>query len=183
MSTTNISSLSKLQALLPELFETPQIQGETYLHCHLNHEISGLVSMDFVQESLLIPWEKITFLPNIPSFVMGLMTSRDRVFFVIDLPNLLGLSSPFSLLQTYQIIVLSISSLVPQSTNTDKEYFVGLAVPKIQGIMRVRSEEREPAQKSLPEEFFPFVQETIKEEKNLLYVLNLTSIVEQIQGI
>ncbi|MGK7884518.1 MAG: chemotaxis protein CheW [Crocosphaera sp.] len=179
MSTTETSSLSRLQELLPQLFETPQIQGEPYLSCQLTSQINGLVSMEFVKESLLVAGEQITILPSMSSFVMGLMTSRDRVFFVIDLPHLLGLSSPFTLLQTYQMIVIRASSLMSQTTNN--ELLLGLAVPRIQGVIRVISDKRETDQKDLPESLLPFIQETLKEGENALHILNLINIIKKVK--
>ncbi len=176
------SSLSRLQELLPQLFETPDVQGEPYLRCQLTPQMSGLVSMEFVQESLLIPGEQITFIPNMSSFVMGLMTSRDRVFFLIDLPHLMGLSSPCPLLQNYPIIVLRISPLMSQPTHPDKELFLGLVVPRIQGVMRVISQERETSVEALPQSLLPFIQETIKEGENLLPILNLVAVIDQVQA-
>lgn len=183
MSSTQTTSLSRLQELLPQLFETPQVQGEPYLRCQLTSQITGLVSMEFVQESLLVPGEQITFLPNMSSFVMGLMTSRDHVFFVIDLPHFLGLASPCPLLQTYQMIVLRISSLMSQPVKRDKELFLGLMVPRIQGVIRVMSEDREPHQEAFPQNLLPFIQHTVKERENHLPILNLVSIIEQIKEI
>ncbi len=183
MSSTQTTSLSRLQELLPQLFETPQVQGEPYLRCQLTPQMTGLVSMEFVQESLLVPGELITFLPNMSSFVMGLTTSRDRVFFVIDLPLMLGLASPCPLLQTYQMIVLRISSLMSQPAKTDNELFLGLVVPRIQGVIRVMSQGIEPDEEAFPQSLLPFIQNTLKEEENPLPILNLVSIIEQVQGI
>ncbi len=176
---TATSSLSRLQELLPQLFETPDVQGEPYLRCQLTAQMSGLVSMEFVQESLLVSGEHITFIPNMSSFVMGLMSSRDRVFFVIDLPHLLGLASPCPLLQTYQMIVLRISPLMSQPANPDKEMFLGLVVPRIQGVMRVMSEERETDQEDFSSELTPYLQGRIMDSGEPLPILNLAAIVEQ----
>ena len=180
---TATTSLSRLQELLPQLFEAPQVQGEPYLRCQLTSPMSGLVSMEFVQESLLVPGEQITFLPNMPSFVMGLMTSRDRVFCVVDLPHLLGLSSPCPLLQTYQMIVLRLSPLMSEPVNSDQELFLGLVVPRIQGVIRIISEEMETPQEKLPQSLLPFIQGTLKEGENPLPILNLAAIIEQVQAI
>ena len=176
---TATSSISQLEKLLPQLFETPKLQGETYLRCQLTSQMSGLVSMEFVQESLLVPGENITFIPNMPSLVMGLMTSRDRVFFVIDLPHLLGLASPCPLLQTYQMIVLRISSLMSQPTNLDQEMLLGLVVPRIHGVMRVMSQEKETDQEDFSSHLIPYIQGQVRDADKLLPILNLAAIVEQ----
>ncbi|MGK7942621.1 MAG: chemotaxis protein CheW [Crocosphaera sp.] len=183
MSTTQTTSLARLQELLPQLFETPQVEGEPYLRCQLTPEMSGLVSMEFIQESLLVPGEQITFIPNMPSFVMGLMTSRDRVFFVIDFPHLMGLSSPCPLLQTYQMIVLRISPLMSQPTNPDQELFLGLVVPRIQGVIRVMSQEKEAFPRDFSKNLLPFIQGTVNVGDNALPIFNLVAIMEQVQGL
>ena len=111
---------------------------------------------------------------------MGLMTSRDRVFFVIDIPHLMGLSSPCALLQTYQIIVLRISPLMSQATNSDKESFLGLVVPRIQGVMRVMPEKIETSQESFSSELTPYIQGKIMDSGKPLPIFNLTAIVEHL---
>ncbi|MDJ0658605.1 MAG: chemotaxis protein CheW [Crocosphaera sp.] len=176
---TATSSLSRLQELLPQLFETPDVQGEPYLRCQLTPQISGLVSMEFVQESLLVPGEQITFIPNMPSFVMGLMTSRDRVFLLIDLSHRLGLSSPCPLLQTYQIIVLRISSLMSQTANPNQEMLLGFVVPRIQGVMRVMSEQIIPSQPDISSQLNPYIRGNIMESGKSLPILNLAAVVDQ----
>ena len=82
------------------------------------------------------------------------------------------------MLQTYQMIVIRTSSLMSQTNN--KELFLGLAVPRIQGVIRVISEERETPQKDLPESLLPFIQETLKEGDNTLPILNLINIVQKV---
>ncbi|MDJ0597544.1 MAG: chemotaxis protein CheW [Crocosphaera sp.] len=176
---TATSSLSRLEELLPQLFEAPQLQGEPYLRCQLTSKITALVSMEFVLESLLVPGEQITSLPNMSSFVVGLTTSRDRVFCVVDLPHLLGLTSPCSLLQTYQMIVLRISPLLSKPTNPNKELLLGLVVNRIQGVMRVMSEERVANQEDFPSQLTPYIQGSVIDSGTPLPILNLAAIVEK----
>lgn len=138
MSST--SSLSRLQELLPELFQSPETRanaqknlGDRYLRFSLNSELSALILMDNIQESLVISGEKITPIPVVASSVMGLMSSRDAVFCVFDLGELIGLPPLSTYLRQYHIVVLKAPASVPQSS----ELLVGVAVHQIQGVTRV----------------------------------------------
>ena len=71
-----------------------------------------------------------------PQSVIGIMNSRDRVFCVFDLAQLLGLPTKLFTPRQYQIIVLQTTSPTPVR--------LGLAVNTIQGIMRLASEQITP---------------------------------------
>lgn len=176
---TAISSLARLEKLLPQLFETPQIQGESYLRCQLTPDIGGLVSMEFVQESLLVSGKQITSIPNMSSFVVGLMTSRDRVFCVIDLPHLLGLRSPCPLLQNYQMIVLRIAPSLLPSVTLEKELLLGLIVNRIQGVTRIIADEIVASKENFSAELIPYIQGSVIESDEFLPILDLEAIVKQ----
>jgi positive phototaxis protein PixI len=74
---------TKLQELLPSLFESSQITGEVFLRFELIPDMSVLFAMADVQESLLVPAEQITLIPNMSESVIGLMGSRNHVFCVM----------------------------------------------------------------------------------------------------
>jgi positive phototaxis protein PixI len=173
---TDISSLSRLQELLPQLFQATQLPGEPYLRCQLTSEFSALLSMAYVQESLLVPGEKITPLPNMPAFVVGLMNSRDRVFCAIDLAQLLELSSPLTYLQQYHIIVVRVSQFLDRSSETEQELLLGLVVHRIQGITRVMSDEMRSPQGDFPPSLTPYIKGCVVEKDQQLTILDTGAI-------
>lgn len=127
------SPASRIQANLQELFQKNSGSGDPYIKFQLTSEVTALLSMERVQETLIIEAGQITPLPSMPQSVIGITNSHDRVFCVFDLARLLSL--PYSSLppRQYQIIVLQSTSQTP--------IHLGLAVTNIQGIMRLTSEQ------------------------------------------
>ncbi|MGF1541456.1 MAG: chemotaxis protein CheW, partial [Pleurocapsa sp.] len=87
------SAASRIQANLQELFQANLAPGDAYIRFQLTSDMTALISMEQVQESLVIEAEKITPLPCMPESIIGIMNSRDRVFCVFDLAQLLSLNS------------------------------------------------------------------------------------------
>ena len=127
------SPASRIQANLQELFQKNSVSGNPYIKFQLTPEITALMSMERVQETLIIEAGQITPLPSMPQSVIGIINSRDRVFCVFDLAQLLTLPHPFLTPRQYQIIVLKTTSQTP--------IYLGLVVNNIQGIMRLTSEQ------------------------------------------
>ncbi|ELR97569.1 chemotaxis protein CheW [Gloeocapsa sp. PCC 73106] len=177
MLTNTQSSLSKLQELLPQLFESTQLLGEPFLRFQLTPGIIALLSMESVQEALLVPVKFITRIPNVPSFVVGLVNSRDRVFFAIDLPEMLGLASPLTTSLHYHMITIQVSQLI--SSNPEQKICLGLIVNYIQGITRVNSDEKLSDQGNFSSSLTPHIQAVIAEKETLLPILSLASIIKQ----
>ncbi len=136
---SDYSSISaQLRELLPQLFTEKQIKGDRYLRFQINSEMTTLISIDDVRESLLMGRDKITPIPKMPPFVMGVINSRERVFLVIDLPLLLNLSPISNYAREYNVIVINASRFLPK--NKTSELWLGLAVDKIQGITRTEQQ-------------------------------------------
>jgi positive phototaxis protein PixI len=171
MSTTG--SLERLQQLLPELFNPKQLPGSLYLRFKLDPHSTALLSMDQVQESLLVPAEQITPLPNMPSSVLGLLNSRGTVFCVIDLPHVMQLSTSQINPQQYQVIV----ARMPDSLQTsDHESLLGLAVPQILGVYRLVTEDFQLSVQALPAHLQPFAYGSAFEGEHPMAVLDIAAI-------
>ncbi len=183
------SSLSRLQELLPQIFQATELPGESYLRCQLKPNLSALMSMEYVQESLLVPREQITTIPNMSPSVIGVMNSRDHVFFVIDLAQLLGLSSP-SLCRQYHTVVIRVSQFVSEHFVYEGELFVGLAFNKIQGLTRVLpdtiyspSDTEELPQEDLFSPLIPYTKQWMIDSEKQLPILDVATIVQKIISI
>ncbi|MBE9222336.1 chemotaxis protein CheW [Cyanobacterium stanieri LEGE 03274] len=181
------SSFTKLQELLPQLFQRSALTGSLYLRCRLGVSDTFLISMEYVRESLLLEGNHITPVPQMSSFVMGLMTSRERVFCVVDLPQLMGLSSLPTYSRQYHLVVISISSFLPNYSGDD-DLFLGLAVNQVEGITRVDTDKilgLTDVQHLLTREkvsywfsFDSYVQGWVTSNQQPLAVLNLESIIK-----
>jgi len=172
------SSISRLQELLPQLFQSTQLPGDLYLRCQLTPEVTALLSMAYVQESLLIPGEQITPIPNMSPSVVGLINSRDRVFCTIDLAQLLGLSSPLAYSRQYHAVVIRVSQFIDQQSTSEQTLLLGLVVNRIQGIIRVMSEQMRSPQENFLPTLTPYVQECVVDKDQQLPILNTGAIVK-----
>ena len=136
------SPASRIQSNLQELFQANVSSGRPYVRFKVSVDHEALLSMKWVEESLVIDSEKVTPLPAMPSALIGMMNSRDHVFCLWDLANLLQIPSSIKNPQEYQVLVLKSSSQVTQDNN---KILLGLAVSQIEGILRLEEAEIQSA--------------------------------------
>ena len=103
---SGLTTTEKLKQLLPQLFSANTIEGDSYLRLQLTSELFALIDLSQVQESLVVANREITAIPNLPEYVLGLMTSRSQVFLAIDLAHAMGLSPEAINCRDYQVIVV-----------------------------------------------------------------------------
>lgn len=168
------SAVSRIQDNLQELFKGKLAPGEAYIKFQLTTEITALLSMARVQESLIVQAKQITALPGMPKSVIGMMNSRDRVFCVYDLPHLLNLPSTLMSSQQYQVVVLEISELLAK----EEILKVGLAVEQIGGITRLATSDFHPAH-NVPDCLTPYVISSTGDSPQQL-VLDVAAIIKTI---
>jgi positive phototaxis protein PixI len=167
LMTTN-SSLARLQELLPQLFQPVAVAGDPYLRFQLTTEIPALLSMELVQEALLVPEDSISSLPNLPDFCIGVMNSRNRVFCVVDLAQLLGVAAPPINYREYQVIVVNLN---------DPGKLLGLAVSRVRGIARLSVEQLESIDGTVPAVLTPYLTGCVFEGNERVVVMDANSIV------
>ncbi len=144
---------------------------QSYLHFLVGKGIKAVISMEKVLEVISIPVERITAIPNMPIYVLGLLHQRSRVLWLIDLPEFLGLP-PINLnIQEYNIAIVEI-----------QQKLAGLVVLEIQEVTRYPAESIEPQEKDfLIPQLQPYSQGNLrKSEKELLPILDVESIVNQL---
>ena len=166
---TSSSAASRIQANLQELFKANLAPGDAYIRFQLTSDMTALLSMEQVQESLVVEAEKITPLPSMPESFIGMMSSRDRVFCVFDLAQLLTLPSRLIAPRQYQIIVL-------QTTCKQPPIYVGLAVTRLQGIVRLPTEHIQLPLDAFPSNLSPYVWGAVKEEETMIPLLDFDRI-------
>lgn len=169
----NKSAAAKVQANLKELFKGKLAPGDAYVKFQLTSDITALLSMKQVQESLIVEAGQVTPLPSMPESVMGMISSRDRVFCVFDLAQLLTLTSELIAPRQYQIIVLQIIDETP--------IYLGLAVANLQGIIRVPVDKIQTSKESFTAEITPFVSGGIQQVENIIPILELKHILQAIK--
>lgn len=168
--TTN-TTLTRLQQLLPELFQPLVVAGDLYLRFQLTPEIPALLPMAQVQEALLVPATAISPLPNLPAFTIGMMNARDRVFCVVDLGQLLGLPSLLVNPHNYQVIVINFRALGTESRDAPEKY-LGLAVLKVSGVARFETKPLPMLAENCPTCLEPYLLGSLTEKNRQIFVLN-----------
>ncbi|MDJ0572034.1 MAG: chemotaxis protein CheW [Pleurocapsa sp. MO_192.B19] len=168
---TKSSPASRIQANLKELFKGDLTPGDAYIRFQFASDMTALLSMEQVQWSLVIEAEKITPLPSMPESVIGIMSSRDRVFCVFDLAQLLTFSSRLTASHQYQIIVLQ--------TNSEQPIYLGLAVTHLQGIIRLPMPEIiQPSLAAFPAKIAPYLSGAVQEEEAIVPILDFDRILK-----
>lgn len=147
MSTS--SAASRVRANIKELFQANLTPGNAYIRFQLTSEITALLSMEQVEESLIVEVEQITPLPSMPESVIGIISSRNHVFSVFDLARFLELPSGLTTPRQYQIIVLQ--------TASEPSIYVGLAVTSLQGILRLPTEQIQSSLTAFPANITPYL--------------------------
>lgn len=169
------TSLSRLQELLPQLFQTHQLPGDVYLRLQLTAEITALLSVEQVKESILTNAEQITPLPNLSDAVIGMMSSRNQVFCVIDLAQMLGFPSVTIAARRYHVIVLRLSPTLTESS-PESESLLGIAVDRILGIARLTSDKLQSPMADFPASLTPYLRGCLLDGERQAFVLDLRSI-------
>ena len=171
MTTSKTSSAaSRVQANVKDLFKGKLAPGDPYIKLQLTSDITALLSMEQVQGSLIVEAEQITPLPMMPESVIGIMGSRDRVFCIFDLAQLLTLPSELIAPRQYQIIIVQ--------TTSEEPIYMGFAVTQLQGIVRLKTEQIQSSVNAFPSQIAPYLCGGIKEEENMIPVLEFNRISE-----
>ena len=165
------SAASRVRENINELFESQLAPGDAYIKFQLTSDITALLSMEQVQESLIVEAEQITPLPSMPKSSIGMMNSRDRVFCIFDLAELLSLPSKSITPRQYQIIILQ--------TKSQQPIYIGLAVSELQGILRRVTEQVQPLPfNAFAANLVPFFKGAVVEEKKIIPVLEFDRILQ-----
>ena len=172
MSTS--SSASKIQANLQDLFQANLAPGNAYIRFKLTTDITALLSMKQVQTSVIVDANKITPMPGMPESVIGMMSSRDRVFCVFNLAQLLAVSSQAVSSQKYQIVVLQ--------TDIEPQIYIGLAVTELQGILRVQQEKIQSPKTASFTNLDLFLSGEVQEKRSTIPILSFDRILKALNG-
>lgn len=142
-STQTLKTVDRLQQLLPNVFNPKTVEGEQFLRMQLTPNMTVALSLSWVEESLLLPTQLVTPMPNMPLSVLGLMSSKDQVFWAVNLAQLLELPIVLEPSQGYEVVVIRVPptdtdrALNASSSSAEEDLFLGLVVPKIRSSIRL----------------------------------------------
>ncbi|NEO34390.1 MAG: purine-binding chemotaxis protein CheW [Symploca sp. SIO3C6] len=153
-------------ALLPNKSHDPKNQGDTYLKFKFAQQIPAVLPMSKAQEFVLLAPERLTAMPNMPAYVMGLVNRRSRVFWVIDLARLLGLAPITTNTQHYHIIIIR-----------NQQTSLGLMVQTVEGVVRLSAESIQSPLGQVSSGLVPYLSGCILQQQEILLALDAEAII------
>lgn len=145
--------------------------GEAYLKFQLGRQTPAVFSMRHVQEALILPTRRLTPMPNMPAPILGLTNRRSRISWVVDLPQLLGLSALDSNTQQHTLILVQVGIIS-----------ISFAVQQVEGITRLQPEEIQSPQGQVTSNLVPYLRGCIlqqqEQKQEVLLVLDPEAIAQ-----
>jgi positive phototaxis protein PixI len=175
-----------------------------YIQLHLNNETWAALEMLQVDAVISVNAKSIVPIPNMPSCFLGLFNHRGHVYWVIDLPHLLGISPLEDSNSSYAAMIVtpqhqrsSKSSLANSDTEPDSkaskiETASGrdsrndenqsprspliLAVKEIEGIVKFLPEQIQACIPPIPPGLQAYTKQCLDSDREKLYILDIEAI-------
>ncbi len=151
------------------------VAGLPYLSLFLDHETMAAIELKPVRETLVLAADRFTQMPNVHPCLIGLAEHRSHVFWVIDLPQFLGLPPIDSTAIETHVAILQIADM-----------FLGLGVYRIGRVQQIAETDIATSiaaitSRNIPPPLLPFLQGLVtdrtEENGKKLYMLNIDAIV------
>lgn len=116
--------------------------GQLYLRFQLpvperHQPLSAVMLMGCIQEVLSLPVQRLSPIPNMPVGILGLMNRGNRIFWLVDLGQLLGVSGLEPRVQQHSVMILRSGSAA-----------IGLAVQRVETMQWLGEEQLQPFEPS-----------------------------------
>ncbi len=160
MNTTNVAEI------IQQGVEEQKKLGTAYLRLQISPDATAAVAMQAARAALVVSTDRLTPLPNMPSYVIGLLAHRSRVLWTLDLAKILG----------YPPIDLRRSKLNIVLLEIDRQV-VAFAVPEISGVMRFMPEEVISPLANFSAKLVPYLQGWLPYEGETLLILSARALV------
>ncbi len=159
-------ALASIPQITPQGEGNAKAIGNPHIRLRLDDNHLAAVNTDQAQEVLVIPQQRLAVMPNMPTPVMGLLNHRSRIFWVIDLPELFGLTPLDPRSPEYHLAILRVNNKS-----------IGLAVQEVQGVARFSTEVIQSAiDNELSPGLIPYLKGCIPQESEMLLVLDAVAI-------
>lgn len=139
--------------------------GDSYLKFQFGQQTPAVLSMSLAQEVVVLPVGRLTPMPNMPIYVMGLLNRRSKVLWVIDLTLMLGLPSVEINVQHYNLVIISNGSAT-----------FGLIVQAVEGVVRLTPESIRSPLGQVSSNLVPYLHGCVLQEQEILLVLDAEAI-------
>lgn len=158
------ASKSEIEALWAEKIQKDISQP--YLQVALGDENIAVLPIRKAKEVLLVSHQRITPIPNMPDSILGLINQRSRIFWVVDLPYMLGMKPIARNQQNYHVAIVSNNNIS-----------LGLAIKQVQGIMRLTAEEIKSPIGNVAAGLVPYLQGCFLQKDKIILLLDVEAII------
>ena len=139
--------------------------GDAYLKFQFGKHSPAVLSMTQAQEVFVLPVGRLTAMPNMPSYVMGLLNRRSKVLWVIDLAKMLGLPGIETNVQHYNSVIINSGSVS-----------LGVIVQAVEGVVRLTPESIQPPLGQVSSGLVPYLRGCVLLDTEILLVLDAETI-------
>ena len=182
-STQTLKTSARLQKLLPEVFNPKPVSGEQFLRLQLSPDLTIALALSWVEESLLLPTQLITPIPNMSPSVLGLMSSKGRVFWAVNLAQLLEVPIVLEPSQHYEVAIIRALpthfdqiSRADAGLDADEELLLGLVVPKIRSSVRLLQEDIISPTSEVDANLHPYLSGQVTVDGDVILILSAEAI-------
>jgi positive phototaxis protein PixI len=160
MNTMNVAEI------IQQGVEEQKKLGTAYLRLQIAPDTTAAVAMQAARAALVVNVDRITPLPNMPSYVIGLLAHRSRVLWTLDLAKILGFPAVDLRRSKVSVILLEIDRQV-----------VAFAVPEISGVLRFMPEEIISPLANFSSNLVPYLQGWLPYDGETLLILSARALV------
>lgn len=139
--------------------------GDAYLKFQFGQQTPAVLSMSQAQEVFVLPVGRLTAMPNMPPYVMGLLNRRSKVLWVIDLAKMLGLPGIETNVQHYNSVIINSGSVS-----------LLLIVQAVEGVLRLTPENIQPPLGQVSSGLVPYLRGCVLLDTEILLVLDAEAI-------
>lgn len=139
---------------------------QPYLRLTLGRDTHAALPMKNALEVLRIKRDRITPIPNMADCVFGLLNQRSRIFWVVDLSQLLEMQPIDRSSQEYNLAIIRTLDAA-----------LGVVVPVIKGVTRFSLEDIQSPVGNVAPGLVPYLQGCVLEESQVLLVLDAEAII------
>lgn len=139
---------------------------QPYLRLTISRDTHAALPMKNALEVLRIKRDRITPIPNMADCVFGLLNQRSRIFWVVDLSQLLEMQPIERSSQEYNLAIIRTLDAA-----------LGVVVPVIKGVTRFSLEDIQSPVGNVAPGLVPYLQGCVLEESQILLVLDAEAII------
>lgn len=140
--------------------------GDAYLKFQFGQQTPAVLSMSQAQEVFVLPVGRLTAMPNMPPYVMGLLNRRSKVLWVIDLAKMVGLPGIETNVQHYNSVIINSGSVS-----------LLLIVQAVEGVLRLTPENIQPPLGQVSSGLVPYLRGCVLLDTEILLVLDAEAII------